>query len=131
MIAFISKVQTEVARGNITYPTKPVSVEGCTYEFSAVNITNTLHNDDPEEPERDFLHISFMYYTLLGSTIVVVSSVVYSLIFGFSDPSDVDLRLLAPFIRKYFVIEGDQKEQEMIKCVNGKNPQKIEYNEDE
>ncbi|KAL7036977.1 hypothetical protein ACKWTF_009024 [Chironomus riparius] len=131
MIAFISKVQTEIARGNITYPTKPVSVEGCTYKFNAVNITNMLHNDDPEEPERDFFHLSFLYYTLLGSTIVIVSSVIYSFIFGFSDPSDVDLRLLAPFIRKYFEVKSDEKEQEMMKCVNGKNPQKIEYDEDE
>ncbi|XP_070494075.1 sodium-coupled monocarboxylate transporter 1-like [Chironomus tepperi] len=126
MIAFISKVQTEVAMGNITYPMKPVSVEGCTYEFNAVNITN---NHAP--PDRDFFHLSFMYYTLLGSTIVILSSVVYSLIFGFHDPSDVDLRLLAPFIRKYFVVDLDVKEQEMIKFVNGKNPQKIEYDENE
>lgn len=128
MIAFISKVQTEVARGNITYPTKPVSVEGCTYEFNTVNYTNTLHNnDDPEEPERDFFHLSFLYYTLLGSIIVIVSSVLYSLIFGFDDPSDVDLRLLAPFIRKYFVVKRDEKEQEMILCGSVKDPQKIEY----
>jgi len=128
MIAFISKVQIEIARGNIIYPTKPVSVEGCTYEF---NITNTLHNKDPQEPEIDFFHLSFMYYTLLGLTIVIVSSVGYSLIFGFNDPSDVDVRLLAPFIRKYFVVDLDEKDQEMSKCINGKNPHNVEYEENE
>jgi insulin-like growth factor 2 mRNA-binding protein 1 len=131
MIAFISKVQIEIAMGHITYPTKPVSVEGCTYEFNSVNVTNMLYNEGPQETERDFYHLSFMYYTLLGLTIVIVSSVVYSLIFGFNDPSDVDVRLLAPFIRKYFVIDVYEKEQEMRKCINGKNPQKIEYEENE
>jgi hypothetical protein len=38
---------------------------------------------------------------LLGSSLVVGLSVILSFIFGFQDPSDVDARLLAPFLRKY------------------------------
>lgn len=123
MIAFITKVQIEVARGNITYPTKPVSIDGCKYDFPMSNATNTMHL----EPESSFFHLSFMYYTLFGSIIVVVSAVVYSLIFGFNDPSDVDLRLLAPFIRKHFAVRLDEKEQELIDGIKESTALKTDY----
>lgn len=112
MIAFISKVQTEIAMGNMKYPTKPVSVEGCTYEFTALNGT-LLDVDQPGDTERSLFHISFMYYTLMGCFIVIVSSILFSLIVGFNDVKDVDINLLAPFMRKYFksVEEVDKEKQ--------------------
>lgn len=124
MISFITKVQIEIARGNITYPTKPVSTEGCTYNFSAVNKTNIL---DPglEDTDTNIFHLSFMYYTLMGSVIVVVASTVFSFIFGFNDLADVDLRLLAPFIRKYFMAE--KKEMEILRGMNETLAAKGEY----
>ncbi|KAG5681247.1 hypothetical protein PVAND_010698 [Polypedilum vanderplanki] len=100
MIAFISKVQIEVALGKISHPIKPVSIDGCTYDFVATNMTTNIN--EPSVTERNIFHISFIYYTLLGSVIVIVTSILYSFIVGFNDLSDVDINLLAPFLRKYF-----------------------------
>jgi hypothetical protein len=47
---------------------------------------------------------------------VIVSAFLLSFIFGFQDPSQVDQRLLAPFLRKYF--SSSTKEQ--YKEANGK-----------
>jgi sodium-coupled monocarboxylate transporter 8/12 len=116
MIAFIAKVQTEIASGNMKYPTKPVSTDSCAYNFTTPAANSTSINvDSPEDAERNFFHISFMYYTLLGALIVVSSSFVYSLIVGFNDIKDVDINLLAPFMRKYFKSDanGDKQYQQV------------------
>lgn len=110
MIAFISKVQTEMARGNIVYPTMPVSTDGCQYDFIKLNNSTDIDRV-PQETERDFFHLSFMYYTLLGSTMVVFSSVIFSFLFGFDVISNVNVNLLAPFLRKYFSKKIEKKKE--------------------
>jgi solute carrier family 5 (sodium-coupled monocarboxylate transporter), member 8/12 len=103
MICFIFKVELERAMGNIKYPTKPTSVEGCTYDFTPRNATIIAE----DEIERNFFHISFMYYTVMGMTLVISFAVVYSFIFGFKKSSEIDVRFIAPFLRKYFSSEKE------------------------
>lgn len=98
MILFIAKVEIERAHGNIYYPVKPTSVDGCQYEFELqTNITKI-----PDNHERNIFHLSFMYYTMLGMSIVLLFAFIYSLIFGFRKAEEIDAKLLAPFMRKYY-----------------------------
>lgn len=100
MMAFIAKVQTEIALGNINYPMKPISVDGCLYEFTAIN--NTKNFDPITKNETRFFHISFMYYTAIGVILVLSFAFIFSLFFGFRKTEKIEVRLLAPFMRKYF-----------------------------
>lgn len=120
MMYIVFKAQTEIALGNMKFEYKPLSVDGCEYNFTVVDDLSTLDeptiSDDSES--KQIYHISYLYYTLMGSTIVVVTSLVLSCIFGFQDPTEVDPRLLAPFLRK-FINSKSNKQQFM--SVNGKD----------
>lgn len=125
MVYVVFKAQAEMALGNMKFQYKPLTVDGCDYNFTAV--TNFTRVDDfattestiaSVDQEKHIYHISYLYYCLLGSTIVVVTSFLFSFIFGFQDPTEVDSRLLAPFMRKF--INSKDKKQQSFKIVNGK-----------
>lgn len=109
MMAIVIKAQAEMALGNMKFDFKPLSVNGCDYNFTAVE-NSTMTDDfssttestvDDGLSEKHIYHISYLYYTLLGSLIVTFTSFILSFIFGFQDATEVDPRLLAPFLRKY------------------------------
>jgi hypothetical protein len=93
------RAQTAILLGEIVFPTKPVSTAGCTYSF-ANSTASVLHLTI--NPEKSLHHVSYMYYSLLGILISVVIGVLVSFLTGMNDPTDIDSRLLAPFLRKYF-----------------------------
>lgn len=110
-MAYIGKVQTEIALGNIKHPMKPTSVQGCLYDFTPIN--DTKHYDfNHENEERGFFHISFMYYTSIGVILVLSFAFIFSLFFGFRKSEEIEVRLLAPFMRKYFTKGSKQEEVE-------------------
>lgn len=98
MLYVVFRSQLDMARGLIHNETKVTSVEGCTYNFT---ISETPITPD-DVFEKQFHHISYLYYLPLGAIITCVSAFLLSFIFGFEDPNNVDSQLLAPFIRKYF-----------------------------
>lgn len=107
------RAQTELASGELYYETKSTSVEGCSYNFTRDFIADTT-TVEPETPVVDSFkihHISYFYYSFLGSLITIIIGYVVSLFCGESDPTTVDLNLLAPCIRKYFKRDdyGDSK----------------------
>lgn len=123
MGALVFKAQAEIALGNIRFETKPLTTDGCTYNFTlpesssnntSVPLTPAASDDDRE---KHIYEISYLYYTPLGSSLVIIASVILSLIFGFQDSSEVDSRLLAPFMRKYI----NKNEQVSYKDAQGKN----------
>jgi solute carrier family 5 (sodium-coupled monocarboxylate transporter), member 8/12 len=120
MMIIVFKAQAEMALGNMKFPYKPLSTDGCEYNFTISEVsTSTLADEltsaSPppglEDHEKTIFHVSYLYYTLLGSSIVTVLSVILSFIFGFQDPSEVDPRLLAPFLRKYINSKSTSKQQ--------------------
>jgi Na+/proline symporter len=99
MMFLVFKAQAEIALGNIKFPMKPLFTDGCSYNFTLPETTSkipVLENDG-----KHFYEISYLYYALVGSSMVVVIAFLMSFIFGFQDPTEVDARLLAPFLRKY------------------------------
>lgn len=96
-VAFRS--QAAQTSGELHYEPKPTSTEGCSYSFIPKNSTvNQFESDD----SFHFHHISYMYFSFLGSVLTVIFAFVVTLIDGDTDPSTVDAQLLAPFIGRYF-----------------------------
>lgn len=100
MIYIVARSQYDMAHGMLHYETKMTSVDGCTYNFTIAN--NTTPATPTRDEDREFHHISYLYYMPLGAIITCMSAFILSFLFGFEDPDNVDPRLLAPFIRKYF-----------------------------
>lgn len=102
----VLKAQAEMARGSFNFGYKEMSVEGCSYNFTTAESNTTMLESSTVflevDDEKHFYQISYVYYTFFGSLIVVISSCLLSFIFGFQDPNEVDPKLMAPFMRKYF-----------------------------
>uniref|UniRef100_A0A182IL05 Sodium/solute symporter n=1 Tax=Anopheles atroparvus TaxID=41427 RepID=A0A182IL05_ANOAO len=96
------KAQYWVATGTIVFPHKPMSVDGCTYEFdrSLINATTTsVYTTDDIFP---LFRVSYMWYTFLGASVTILVSLICSaLIFGRNDPKTVSPDLMAGFVRRY------------------------------
>lgn len=122
MMIIVFKAQAEIALGHVKFETKPTSVEGCTYNFTN-EISATTEASLINESGKSIYHVSYLYYTLLGSGIVVISSFIFSFIFGFQDSRQVDPRLLAPFMRKY-IKSVELKE----KCMMMNEAEMVAYN---
>lgn len=100
MIYWVGRAEMDSFRGLVVWKEKPMSVDGCKYNFTLVeNLTEAPPVDDtPEEAH----HISYLYYMPVGVIITCLSAFILSFLFGFDDPTTVDPRLLAPCMRKYF-----------------------------
>lgn len=95
--------QSAIASGEIRFETKPVTVEGCLYEFANVS-TPQFHSGNFTTSEESFeLHrISYMYFSIFGTIITIVVAFIVSFLFEDYNPLTVDPKLLAPFLRKFF-----------------------------
>lgn len=111
MIYIVVRAQLDMIHGSFRFETKPTSVDGCSYNF-----TLPVTPEPVDEAEKQFHHISYLYYMPLGATITCVSAFLLSFIFGFDDPNQVDPRLLAPVMRKYF---NSKVEQSVRQDVDG------------
>ncbi|EDV42912.2 uncharacterized protein Dana_GF16785 [Drosophila ananassae] len=111
--------QMAINSGEISPETKPVSTEGCDYEFDRplVTLVNaTLPEAGPASLSfaEQLYHISFLLYTVIGGTVGVAAAYIAGFFFGRNKAGEVDLDLLSPCVRrfqkqKYSSVELDEK----------------------
>uniref|UniRef100_A0A146KR03 Sodium-coupled monocarboxylate transporter 2 n=2 Tax=Lygus hesperus TaxID=30085 RepID=A0A146KR03_LYGHE len=114
---YIHKTSSDFA-----YPSKPMSVQGCQYNFTLVTPKSSIE----EVVEIPFFYrLSVFYYSMLGSLIVVVVGLVVSFLTGFNRLSDVNPDLLSPLVHPLLPrkAKGDVKEVKFKTCdvTNGKH----------
>lgn len=98
MIYIVIRSQLDITSGVLRYDTKVTSVDGCTYNFT----TTVTQKVNEETSSKEFHHVSYLYYMPLGALITSMSAFILSFLFGFEDPNNVDPKLLAPCMRKFF-----------------------------
>lgn len=93
--------QRAIASGDIRFETKPVSIEGCLYEFGNVStpLTGSLI---PSDESFELHRISYMFFSIFGTIITIVVAFIVSFLIEDHNPLTVDPKLLAPFLRKFF-----------------------------
>ncbi|XP_070493998.1 sodium-coupled monocarboxylate transporter 1-like [Chironomus tepperi] len=108
----IFKAQMEIMSKRFVFPAKDTSIDGCSYNFTSVlPIVDDVTEDEYKHDQ--IYHISYLYYILVGSMLVIVISVVFSLFMGFQDPRSVDRKLIAPFMRRHIHFDPvDTKDDE-------------------
>lgn len=106
-VIYISfKAQAAIASGEIYYKTKPFSVNGCSYDFDR-SILNMTHGPEVHELEfKSLHHISYLWYILFGTMVTILASFVFSLMFGFQRTNELNQTVIAPFLRKYFILKS-------------------------
>jgi insulin-like growth factor 2 mRNA-binding protein 1 len=105
------KTQALQASGQIILPTKPVTTDGCTYDFDNSTIISPVF---PESTDgKTIYHLSYMYSTMLGFLIVVVISHLSIILVGRQKPDELDPKLLSPVIRRWVQPHKDVKEHKI------------------
>ncbi|XP_011269020.1 sodium-coupled monocarboxylate transporter 1 [Camponotus floridanus] len=88
--------------GKMKFDSLPTSIDGCPYPLNETLTTATptpVWIEAAEEPMALF-QISFMHYTLIGSTIVVIAGIIGSYIFGV-DLESVDPDHITPIMKRF------------------------------
>lgn len=103
------KAQRAIATGELQFATKVVSTAGCSYNFMAEDPMNMLSMNEStaapipvamEPAGFEIHHISYLWYTLVGSSICIIVSLIASFVIGPNKPCELNPNLLAPFVRK-------------------------------
>lgn len=99
MVWIIVGAQVNVAKKRLVYAPLPTSTDGCANQTMTHAVPPVVPNDD--DPPFIFFTISFMYYTLIGSVIVMVIGTAVSFLFGANDLKEVDRNHFPPFIQRF------------------------------
>ncbi|XP_065361339.1 sodium-coupled monocarboxylate transporter 1 isoform X2 [Calliphora vicina] len=98
--------QIALATGELVYAEKPVSTEGCTYDFEPLySLANSTITDVVEASTKTFAQyiytMSFTYYTAVGCFISLLFANLATFIYGRNDVSTMNRKLFAPCIRRF------------------------------
>ncbi|XP_046667009.1 sodium-coupled monocarboxylate transporter 2-like [Homalodisca vitripennis] len=101
LLAWLSVgTQTAVARGQITFPQKPIFTYGCPEEVLNRTLTFVHAAPNAGEPFAVF-RLSYMWYSLVGTATTLLVGMAVSWWTGFTDPATVDRDLLTPVIHRF------------------------------
>ncbi|XP_016988406.1 uncharacterized protein LOC108050986 [Drosophila rhopaloa] len=110
--------QLAINSGELQFESKPVSVEGCDYEFerplvTPANATISMAESESLGFAQQLYHVSFMLYCAMGAIVSVTTAHLAGFIFGRNKAEDVDIDLLSPCIRgfqkaSYFSVKLDE-----------------------
>lgn len=105
LIAWISiGTQIKMAHGQITFPQKSVSVEGCNPNWVMEFLSFTLSADErAPSPEPPFIlyRLSYMYYTVLGTIVAIVVGIIVSWLTGCNKNRIIHADLFSPVIQRF------------------------------
>uniref|UniRef100_A0A182XVS6 Sodium/solute symporter n=1 Tax=Anopheles stephensi TaxID=30069 RepID=A0A182XVS6_ANOST len=100
MSYIVIRSQISIALKEIVFAEKPVTVSGCQYEFTPKN--GSLFVEDSTPGEKSLHHVSFLYYTMIGSVVPTIVGYLSSFVLPRSKTDDIDPLLLAPFLRRFY-----------------------------
>lgn len=105
-VAWISiGTQINMARGLIRFPVKPVSIDGCQnhgLDVTFHNITKQVVIPN-EDPPFFMYRISYMYYTLVGFSVVLIVGNFVSYLTGGNKNKKLHKSLFTPVIHKFLL----------------------------
>ena len=114
LVAWISfGTQAAISSGNINFPVKPVSIDGCpeSLKMRATNLTVIVETAIREQPF--FLYrMSYLWYTWVGFLTAILIGLVVSWITGANKRKPGDENLYTPVIRGLLSTKVNAEQQE-------------------
>lgn len=113
--------EAAIASGQITFDTKPVTTEGCTYSFPQVeNLLlvppDTFMDDGSGDEPFALYRLSYLWYTATGALVTIFIGLLVTLITS-QDIEKLDPMLIAPFMRKYLKVSGREVKPEELQQI--------------
>ncbi|KAF4533540.1 hypothetical protein B566_EDAN001025 [Ephemera danica] len=112
--------QAAIANNQITFPRKPVSVDGCLHLFSDDSTETPLLPLEVQEEPLSIYHLSYTLYTLTGLAVVLCVGLAVSFLSGPQDPDKLDPDLLTPPVRYWL------KNRQQIKHEHQSQPPQVQ-----
>ncbi|TDG45722.1 hypothetical protein AWZ03_007860 [Drosophila navojoa] len=128
----VVRAQIAMATGQMTFPTKPVSVEECDYSSELRSNWNATTSASPAEAKSRSLHeLSFLWYTMIGSVGTLLCSLLATLYFGKQDVRLVDKELVTPILQSYWYgayesVAGDDAEAKQLELHESSTQPKLD-----
>ncbi|KAJ4433292.1 hypothetical protein ANN_15551 [Periplaneta americana] len=125
--------QKSYATGTLKHVPLPTTADGCSASNVTLTTTTTtaipIELPDSSAPEEPFIlyRISFMYYTMLGTIILIVVGLIVSYFTEQPDP-DMNPDLFAPFIRDRILAKKkvtDKEQEAETELLNNSNNRKM------
>ncbi|XP_063900238.1 sodium-coupled monocarboxylate transporter 1-like isoform X2 [Zophobas morio] len=94
------KAQAAISSGELLYIQKPLTTETCPPNLTHVRLEADhllLNASTLDHSGFNFYHVSYLWYTLIGTTVVIVGGLIISMII--KDSKKVDPKLLIPLNR--------------------------------
>ncbi|XP_073822189.1 sodium-coupled monocarboxylate transporter 1-like [Musca autumnalis] len=112
------KSQIAMASGELVYPEKPFSTEGCTYEFRVNNDTGQCQ---PSKSFAQYIYqMSFFFYVAFGCFVSIVVAQLSTLVFGRDNLLTMNPQLFPPFVRKFIrTSQGENQEESLAMMSEG------------
>lgn len=102
LVAWISLgSQAAIASGRLTFPKKPISVEGCDYSSLNSTVLDIVKTNIPDNELFPLYKMSYLWYTSIGVFTCIIVGLIVSFITGANDPCEVDPDLLTPVIHRW------------------------------
>ncbi|XP_065216493.1 sodium-coupled monocarboxylate transporter 1-like [Planococcus citri] len=106
--------QKEITLGNIVFPKKPVSTDGCPADLMKnITLIDIEKIKIPSVEPFPLFEISYLWYTFTGTAVAIIVGLAISYISGFNDPKLVDKDLITPVVQKFFYEEKKEDNNEM------------------
>ncbi|KAG4074821.1 hypothetical protein HA402_014375 [Bradysia odoriphaga] len=102
MTWILYKAQSDLASGKFMFPKKPVYTHNCSYSFEFNAYSNQTHTEYADDDSFKIHHVSYLFYTIIGGVITIVTGTIVSLILD--DGYGSDPMLFSPAIRKFIAI---------------------------
>ncbi|KAJ9598086.1 hypothetical protein L9F63_026809, partial [Diploptera punctata] len=96
--------QAAIAAGDISFETKPLTVDGCKYDFgTASSMSAVVNSTVPLHKGEVFIlyQMSYLWYTLLGAVVSMLIGLVASFLTTPINPASIDRMLVSPVIRRF------------------------------
>ncbi|XP_050447138.1 sodium-coupled monocarboxylate transporter 1-like [Cataglyphis hispanica] len=102
MFWLVAGAQWHIMHGRIKHDSLPTSIDGCPYPLNETLTTTTPTPTwmDPGEEPMMLFQISFMHYTIIGASIVVVIGIIASYAFGV-DLESVNPDHITPIMKRF------------------------------
>ncbi|XP_052866160.1 sodium-coupled monocarboxylate transporter 1-like [Anopheles cruzii] len=102
MAYIVIRAQVAIAAKEIVFPTKPVSIEGCEYDFNLPPGYNVTVPSTGHIASKSLHHVSFLFYTFIGASVTLMLGSLSATILRRQQSDKLDPMLLAPFVRKLY-----------------------------
>ncbi|XP_075214684.1 sodium-coupled monocarboxylate transporter 1-like [Lycorma delicatula] len=114
LVAWISiGAQSAIARGDLLYLKKPVTTFGCSQLNNSADISSNNGIDFTRTQEIPYLYrLSYLYYTLLGTSTAIFVGIVVSYITGGTKEENPEL--YAPFINRFRSVKPVKKQKVVV-----------------